>query len=114
MVLFVTVAVVPAPVVVSVAASTTGVIRSVDTRALGLAIVGLGGGRTRPGESIDPGVGFSQVLPIGTAVQAGDPLLLIHARDRASGEAAARAVAAATDIGEAPAARPVILDRIAG
>jgi thymidine phosphorylase len=106
--------VVPAPVVVPVPASSTGFINGVDTRALGLAIVGLGGGRTRPGQSIDTGVGFSEVRLIGTPVQARDPLMLVHARDRASGEAAARAVAAATRIGEAPRPRPVILDRIAG
>ena len=41
----------------------------------------------RAGESIDTGVGFSAVLPIGTPVHAGDPLMLVHARDRASGEA---------------------------
>jgi thymidine phosphorylase len=106
--------VVPAPVVVPVPVSGEGFIAQVDTRALGLAIVGLGGGRSRPGESIDTGVGFSEVRPIGTPVRDGDPLLLVHARDRASGEAAARAVAAATVIGDAPPPRPVILDRIAG
>ncbi len=99
-----------APVVRALPAPRDGVLAAMDTRALGLAIVALGGGRARPGEAIDPRVGLSQVLPPGTRVRAGDPLLLLHAADAARAEAAVPALAAALRIQDeaAPASSPII------
>jgi len=77
-----------------------------------MAILALGGGHTRPGDVVDHGVGLTDVLPIGTAVKAGDTLALVHARTREAGEAAAASIGAATQVGEAPTPRPVILERI--
>ena len=93
-----------APVQREVPASHEGVITCMDTRALGLAVVALGGGRQRGHDAVDARVGFSQVRPLGTWVEAGEPLLRIHA---SSGDAAQQAflavraavtVAAATDL----------------
>ncbi len=72
-------------------------------RALGLAVVALGGGRSRPGAAVDPRVGLAGVLAPGTAVRAGEPLARVHAASDADADAAARAVTAAMPVGDAPA-----------
>ena len=38
-----------------------GVVAAMDTRAIGLAVIALGGGRARAGDAIDPRVGLSDV-----------------------------------------------------
>jgi thymidine phosphorylase len=95
--------------------SRTGFVVEEDARAVGLAIVAMGGGRTRADQSIDHAVGLSRVAPVGAEVGPNRPLCLVHARTAAQAEAAAAQVRAAITIGdEPPAARPVILERIAG
>jgi thymidine phosphorylase len=90
-----------------------GVITAVDTRAVGLAVVTLGGGRRRSEDRIDPAVGLSDVQGIGASVSDDHPLCLVHARDMEGAEQAARALAKAFEIGEAaPTPEPVVLQRI--
>jgi thymidine phosphorylase len=84
-----------APVQLDVLAPAEGVLAAADVRAIGLAVGALGGGRARPGDRIDPRVGFSHVLPLGCAVQAGDPVARVHAADAAAGQRAAQALCAA-------------------
>lgn len=84
-----------APVVLPVYAPQDGVVQSIDTRAIGLAVVALGGGRCAPHDTIDPAVGLSQLTFPGEAVGANRPLALVHARDLAQAEQAAAAVQAA-------------------
>ncbi len=103
-----------APVRVPVAAPHAGYVGAPDVRALGLAVVQLGGGRVRPGETVDPRVGLSQVLPPGTRVAAGDPLALVHAADAAAAAVAVRAVLQACPVADtAPAPGPVVAGRVA-
>ncbi len=90
-----------------------GVITAVDTRAVGLAVVTLGGGRRRSEDRIDPAVGLSDVQGIGASVSDDHPLCLVHARDMEGAEQAARALAKAFEIGDAaPTPKPVVLQRI--
>lgn len=84
-----------APVQRAVPAHRDGSVVAIDVRALGLAIVELGGGRRRGGDAIDPRVGLADVLPLGARVQAGDALLVVHAASDAAAQAAAHAVQAA-------------------
>jgi thymidine phosphorylase len=85
-----------------------------DTRALGLAIVTLGGGRRRGGDAIDPRVGLAQVQPVGQPVAVGEPLAIVHAADAAAGQVAVRAVQQAIQIGDqAMPARRVCLATVA-
>jgi thymidine phosphorylase len=102
-----------APVVVPVHAPEPGLVQAVDTRALGLAVVALGGGRTRPQDAIDPAVGLSELAGVGT--DAGErPLAMIHARSGTDAERAAALVSAAYRIRpEPPEARPLIRARLA-
>jgi thymidine phosphorylase len=92
-----------------------GFVAHEDARAIGLAIVGMGGGRTRADQAIDHAVGFTRFAPVGAAVGPDRPVCLVHARTDAQAEAAADEVRAAVVVAdEPPAAAPVILERIAG
>ena len=81
-----------APVQCDVAATQPGFVTHIDTRALGLAVVALGGGRQRPGDAVNPSVGLSHVLALGARVDAGEPLARVHAADAATAQAAQHAV----------------------
>jgi thymidine phosphorylase len=93
----------------------TGVVGAIDARALGLAVIALGGGRQRPTDPIDHAVGLSEVKGVGEAVGPDQPFAIIHARSEASAEAVSAEIAAAVTVAEAPAAPPVevIVARIA-
>ncbi len=92
----------------------TGVVAGVDVRAVGIAVVALGGGRARESDAIDPAVGFTDVAGIGEDVAPGErPLAVVHARTDAEAERAAAALRAAYRIGEASAeARPVVIESL--
>lgn len=98
-----------APVQLDVIAQAEGFITHIDTRALGLAVVGLGGGRTRSEDCIDPLVGLSQFAEHGQAVHAGEPLARVHARSESMALEARSAVLAAFEIGaSAPPMHPLV------
>lgn len=102
-----------APVTRPVPAPGTGVIRSWDSEALGIVVVGLGGGRLVEGGRIDHAVGLSDILPPGAPVAAGEAIALVHARNEAAAEQAAAATLASVIIGdEPPLPRPLVLNRI--
>ena len=99
-----------APSRIDVFAPTDGFIAAMDTRAIGLAVVALGGGRQRSGQAIDPSVGLSDCLGVGARVQAGQPLMRVHARHAADAEAAGQAVLAAIRIDpDAPQVHPPVM-----
>ena len=89
-----------APTRIDVAAPAGGFVTAIDTRAIGLAVVALGGGRLRADDAIDARVGLSAVVGRGTAVHKGAPLACVHARSRAEATTAREAVLAAITIGE--------------
>ncbi|SER81168.1 thymidine phosphorylase [Rhizobium sp. NFR03] len=102
-----------APVIRPVTAERAGSLATCDARALGMAVIGLGGGRTRADQAIDHSVGFSDILPLGTAVTAGQMLARVHAADEtAADEAISAFLAAYTIENAAPATRPIILSRL--
>ena len=113
----------PAPVVATLPAPRSGVLVAMDTRAIGLVVVALGGGRARASDVVDPRVGLSDIRPLGTVLQAGEPLLRVHAATAAAAEAACSALLAAltwadtdtnTAAGASPSAAvgPVVLETI--
>ncbi|MCC0805907.1 thymidine phosphorylase [Methylobacterium sp. W2] len=100
-----------APVIRPVRSFTTGVVSQIETRAIGLAIIALGGGRTRPQDDIDPAVGLSALARPGDAA---DLLGIVHARTESQADAAEAALRAAYRIAAAaPLPRPDIIQRIA-
>ncbi len=89
-----------------------GTVAAIDTRALGLAVVALGGGRTRAEDKIDHSVGMTELAGIGDDVGASRPLALVHARDEDSAAAAAATIRGAYKLGGPPTARRLIYERI--
>jgi thymidine phosphorylase len=102
-----------APTQCDVPAPHAGVLQSIDARALGLAIVALGGGRQQATDTIDMRVGLSQVLAPGATVQAGQPLARVHAADADAAKAAVQAVLQAMQVAQGAAlaaAGPEVLE----
>jgi thymidine phosphorylase len=98
-----------APIVVPAPALASGYADAVDCRALGLAVVSLGGGRVRPQDPIDFAVGLSGLAELGEPIETGQPLALVHARTEQAAQKAVREVQAAYRIAaEKPAAEPMI------
>ncbi len=102
-----------APVQVDVFADAPGTLAAIDTRAVGLAVVALGGGRRREGDRIDHRVGFADMAAPGAHVGPDAPLARVHAADAASAEAAASALRAASRIGPAEAPAALVRERVA-
>ena len=104
---------VKAPVVRPVHAD--GIVARVNARAIGNALIELGGGRRKVGESLDLSVGFSDLASIGTRVDSATPLAMIHAASEADAMQAEENLLAAYTLSEkAPAGRPVICEILAG
>jgi thymidine phosphorylase len=91
-----------APVQCPVPAPADGHLAAWDVRALGLAVVALGGGRVKPGDAVDPRVGLAGVKPLAALVARGEPLAWVHAADESSAEAAVQAVRAACRVEPGP------------
>ena len=70
-----------ASVVKPILAHQSGFISQINTRAVGLTVVELGGGRKKARDSINHSVGLSQVLGLGTKVNVGQPLAIVHAQN---------------------------------
>ncbi len=102
-----------APVIRPVIAPRRGTVTTIDTRALGLAIVELGGGRRRAEDAIDHAVGLAEVEGPGFRTGPKRPLAVIHARSKADADAAEAAVLAAYRLGDAaPEPGPVVRARL--
>jgi thymidine phosphorylase len=103
-----------APVVLPVFAVQPGIVAAMGTRAIGLAVIGLGGGRTRADQGIDVRVGFSDFSGLGETVDESHPICLVHAADEAAAARATAAVRAAVTVGDAaPTIAPVVRERVA-
>ena len=70
-----------ANVIVEVKAAQHGYIAQMDTRAIGMSVVGLGGGRTAPAQQVDHTVGFDRILPLGVQVNRGEVVARVHAKN---------------------------------
>ncbi|MEM1386474.1 MAG: thymidine phosphorylase [Pseudomonadota bacterium] len=82
----------------TVDAPRAGVLTGIDGRALGEAVVQLGGGRLRSDDRIDPSVGLSDIAMLGDPVDRGATLALVHGRDDSEADAAALALQSAFTI----------------
>jgi thymidine phosphorylase len=91
-----------AAVTVAVEPASPGMVSSVDVRAVGLAVVGLGGGRVRESDPVDHSVGLTEVAAPGERVGPGErPLAVVHAADADAAERCAGALRDAYVVGEA-------------
>ena len=97
----------------SLQATRAGVISHIDVRALGIAVINLGGGRRRNDEAIDHSVGLTEVCGLGTQVDAGQPLAIIHAASDHDARRVLDTLQAAISISDhADAPRPIVHERI--
>jgi thymidine phosphorylase len=105
----------PSAIQRAVPAERGGYVAGIDVRAIGLAVLALGGGRRRVEDRIDYGVGLTEMCGIGERVEGGQPLAVLHARGDAEAAQAAAAVTGAVAIADsAVRPGPVLGRRIAG
>ncbi|MEO0522502.1 MAG: thymidine phosphorylase [Pseudomonadota bacterium] len=90
-----------ATVIREVMAAENGLVAAIDGEALGLAVVGLGGGRVVETDIIDPSVGLSDVVRLGARVAKGQPLARIHATRTADADKAEAIIKNAISLGDA-------------
>jgi len=103
-----------APISIPVLPVKAGVVTKIDTRSAGLAVVVLGGGRTRPQDTVDHAVGLTGLVGLGDTVGTDGALCTVHARTEATARAAADMVRAAYTIGRAaPVVASPVRERIA-
>ena len=102
-----------APVRTEVTAERAGFVRSLGAIRVGIAALHLGAGRRAKEDEIDHGVGVVCRKKREDAVEAGEVLAEIHARDDAAAAEAAQLVADAYELAdEAPRPRPIVLDTV--
>lgn len=102
----------PAAISRPLLASASGVVTAMDTYAIGMAVVELGGGRQRAEDAIDYAVGFDQFIQLGQAVDLATPIAMIHAQSEQAWQRAAQRLTQAITIGEKSIIAPTIYDYI--
>lgn len=78
----------------TVLAPESGWLSSCNARDVGMAVIDLGGGRRHPSDKIDHSVGFSDLMPLGTQVEKGQPVATVHAADETAAAKAAAGILA--------------------
>ncbi len=103
-----------ASVITPVRASRGGIVTSIDTRAVGLAVLGMGGGRRRNDDAIDHAVGITDICQPGDTVAQGQALAILHAASEDAAQQAAKLLLEAITISDdAPELVPgIVKDRI--
>ena len=100
---------------IAVTSDEAGYVTEQDTRAIGMAVVAMGGGRTDPAAQIDHAVGLTDIVQIGDRLEQGDPLAIVRAHDKATAERAAEEVRAAIKVSATQvSAKPVVAEIIEG
>jgi thymidine phosphorylase len=90
----------------------TGIVQSIDTRAIGIAVVELGGGRKRASDGIDHAVGVTRLAGIGGSIEADQPLGLVHAAKEVDAAHASQKLRSAYQLSGGRAHSKVIHDRL--
>ncbi len=103
-----------APLVQPVYAADSGTIVDIDTRAVGLAVVAMGGGRVRAADAVDPVVGFTELAMVGDTIDGEQPLGFVHGRTEQQIMQASQALIDAYRLGDARDVRDsdVILETV--
>ena len=91
-------------------APASGHMRFTDCAAIGRAVGALGGGRTHLGDEIDPAVGLVFTKRPGEAVEAGDPVCVIHHRGGRGLDEARAQLDDAFGVTDAQEVEPLVLD----
>ena len=103
-----------ANVIAPVYAEAEGYVSAMNAKEVGLALIALGGGRTRPDDPIDLTVGFTDFCQVGDKAGSTKALCTIHARDQAEWDEAARRIRAAITLSATTSKPlgPIVIERI--
>lgn len=95
----------------TVLAERSGFVTAMNTEALGMAVIDLGGGRRRIGETVEHSVGIDMRVRIGDEIAAGEPLASVFAARPVP--AIISRISGAVTIGESPCEWPeFIVERV--
>jgi thymidine phosphorylase len=98
-----------APVLRAIEPAKAGRVATINVRDVGIAVVGLGGGRARETDPVDHSVGFTEVAGLGERVGPGErPLAVVHARDEASAARAGDELRRAFTVGDGSVQPPPV------
>lgn len=103
-----------APVIHVVRSRDSGFLHEIAGSQVGEIVRGLGGGRTKKEDAIDPLVGVRVHVSIGDQVQAGDALFEIHASSASDALHAEEQLHAAVRIENAPCPPPPLIHQVIG
>ena len=78
---------------------------------MGLAVIALGGGRNVESDQINPAAGMSEILPLGSAVNSQDSILLVHADNPERAARAEHLVRSAIEISDEPSVAPPLVHK---
>ena len=101
-----------ANVIRDIVAPAAGRIVGIDGRTIGMGVVHMGGGRMKGGDRIDPSVGYSDIMSLGTEVARGQPIARLHAASERAAQAAETAFLSAISIGDDVTLEPLIVERV--
>lgn len=102
-----------ATVIREVRAAQSGYVTAINGEALGLAVVAMGGGRRIETDHINPAVGYSEIIRLGSKITKGQPLGVVHAGRADKADLAEAALHKAITIGTSPIKTPdLIVERI--
>jgi pyrimidine-nucleoside phosphorylase len=103
-----------APLTAPLPAPGSGYVARADAREIGFTVVDLGGGRARKEDPVDPAVGvvLTERGKLGSRVEAGEPLLWVHARSQETLDAALARLAGAFGFSDRPVTAPPVVHRV--
>ncbi len=89
-----------APITLEVFADRAAYVESIDTRAIGVAVIELGGGRRLVTDSVDHAVGLTDFISIGATADKSNQIATIHARSIEDAQRAATTIKQAVNLSE--------------
>jgi pyrimidine-nucleoside phosphorylase len=84
---------------IPVFAETSGFVTAVDTFAVGIGVVSIGGGRVQASDGVDHAVGLECFAPIGTEIRKGDPIALVYCHKKSQADSISQKLRTAYKIG---------------
>jgi pyrimidine-nucleoside phosphorylase len=101
-----------APVAAELPSPRAGYVASVDAEALAWIALELGAGRRRKGDPVDHAVGLVVTAKVGDLVRAGEPLVVVHCRERGALRSLADRLLGAFGWSELPVVKPPLVREI--
>lgn len=90
-----------------------GYVTAIDGRALGNIVVSMGGGRLVGDDKINPAVGLSDIVRLGSYIEKDAPLAVVHCEKEDQGQAFCEAVRDAITVGdEAPQPFELVFEKV--